>query len=402
MAFLFDDAKSIKEDMIEHRRYLHSNAEVGFELSKTVEYIIKVLEQLDLKPHIFGNNGVCCLIGKNSTDSKAVLLRADTDALPIKEDTDLFFKSEKNMHGCGHDMHTAMLLGAAKILKKHESKLKKTVKLVFQPAEEILEGAKNMIENGILDDPTVEKAYMLHTIVNSPFKSGTMIISNGISAPSTDYFEIEIIGKGCHGAMVNTGVDPIITAVHIVTMLDTIKTREISMNETATLSIGCINAGNTHNVVPEKAFIKGTLRAFDENTRKLMKMSLQRICENAARALKSNVRIEFTSSCPCLKNDSKLAENAFKTLTNIFDKDMIKTSDELKKSSSQKQRTSGSEDFAYYSNKVPSLMIGISAGSTDEGYCYPLHHPKVIFNEDSLIFGAAALSALALDNEKSQ
>ena len=216
MADFLSEAKRIEKKLIEHRRYLHQNAEIGFDLSKTCSYVRSVLKSIGCEVFNCGSCGVYTVIGKNNLD-KCVLLRADMDALPINEEADISFKSNSNMHACGHDMHTAMLLGAAEIIKNHEKELKRPVKLLFQPAEETLEGAKNMIESEILLNPQVKSAFMLHCLVNTPLKVGTIIInSGGISAPSADYFEIKVTGKGGLGAMPNSGIDPIICSANII------------------------------------------------------------------------------------------------------------------------------------------------------------------------------------------
>ena len=389
-------SNELKDELIKDRRYLHQNAEVGFDLKKTVAYIRTVLKSIDCEVFECGQSGIYTIIG-NRNNSSCTLLRADTDALPITEESGEEFASKENMHACGHDMHTAMLLGAARILKFYEKELLKPVKLLFQPAEETLSGAKNMIDNGILQNPNVTAAFMLHVTVNSPLKTGSLVISSGgVSAPSADYFEIEILGRGCHGAMPNTGVDPIITAAHIITGLDTIKSRELSLYDSAALTIGSVVAGSIHNVIPEKAVIKGTLRAFDEDVREAIKQSVVRICENSSKAFKSSAAVNFPVGCPTLINDENLSEKAINFLTEEMGKDFVTSSEEIAKISGLDQRSTGSEDFAYYSQNVPSLMIGISAGSKREGFTTPLHHPKVRLNEETLVYGSAALATLAL------
>ncbi len=396
MSAIFSEAKAIKDDIVQYRRYLHNNAELGFELPKTVKFVKETLIKIGCKPMDCGESGIYTIIGSNK-NSSCIMLRADMDALPINEKSGEEFSAEQNMHACGHDIHTAMLLGTARLLKNHENELKHQVKLVFQPAEETLSGAKNLIENGILDNPKVTSAYMLHVTTNSTEPTGTVVISApGISAPSVDYFEIEVIGKGCHGAMPNTGIDPIVTTAHIITALDTIKTRNLSLYDCATITIGSLNGGNVHNVIPEKVTITGTARTFDEQVRKLIKDRIECIVKNTAEVFGAKATVSFPKGCPCLLNDKDLSENAYKILSQNLPGDKVTTSDTVNKKSNIVQKSSGSEDFAYYAVKVPSLMMGISAGSSDEGYTQPLHHPNVRFNEDVLVYGAAAFSALVL------
>ena len=394
MSDIFSYFKGIESEIIEYRQELHKRAETGFELTETVKYIKNKLSEIGCIPIDIGNNGVYTLIGKSG--DKCILLRADMDALPIKEESGLDIASVRNMHACGHDMHSAMLLGVAKYLMSVESRLNCSVKLLFQPAEEILMGAKNMIENGILDNPKVTNAFMLHVMTAVPLKSGTVVVSEGgISAPATKYFEVIINGKGCHGAMPNTGRDPIIAAANIITMLDTIRSRELSLYDNAVLSIGSIAAGNSHNVIPNSATLLGTFRAYDMKVMSLIEESIIRICDNTAKALKCNAEINFTRSAPCLNNDNALSPKAEKILKTALGEGMVTTSGELSKRLNTYSKSTGSEDFAYFTEKVPSLMIGIAAGNIEDGYVYPLHHPKVCLDESAIIFGATALAELA-------
>ena len=193
---LLEEAKNLKDELIEERRYLHSNAETGFDLNKTKAFVEKELISIGYEPISCGRAGLIAIAG-GKKQGKTFLIRGDMDALPIKEETGLEFASTNGcMHACGHDMHTSMMLGAAKILKKHEDEINGTVKLMFQPSEETFEGSNDMLENGLLENPKVDAALMIHVMANSPFKAGTAIVSApGVSAPAADYFEIKVQGK---------------------------------------------------------------------------------------------------------------------------------------------------------------------------------------------------------------
>ena len=193
---LLEQAKNLKQELIKNRRYLHNNAETGFNLDRTIEFVEKELINMGYKPIRCGKAGLIALAGAKKP-GKTFLIRGDMDALPIKEESGLEFASQNGcMHACGHDMHTAMLLGAAKLLKKYENEINGTVKLMFQPAEEIFEGSNDMIENGLLENPKVDAALMIHVMANSPFQAGSVIVSApGVSAPAADYFEIKVQGK---------------------------------------------------------------------------------------------------------------------------------------------------------------------------------------------------------------
>ena len=256
---LLSEAKEMQLLLTKHRRYLHSHPELGFYLSQTKEYVKKELISIGYEPVECGKCGLVVLAG-NKKSGKTFLIRADMDALPISEQAEVDFhsKNKGKMHACGHDMHTAMLLGAARLLKAHESEINGTVKLLFQPAEETLEGAKDMLEAGVLENPKTDAALMIHVTLGIPLSTGRAIICDGgISAPAADYFEIKIQGKGCHGAMPELGVDPITIASHIVIALQELHARELAMADDAVLTIGSIQAGDANNIIPDTLPTRG-------------------------------------------------------------------------------------------------------------------------------------------------
>jgi hippurate hydrolase len=396
---ILEEAKSMSEELINKRRYLHMNAETGFNLTKTVEFVEKELINMGYKPVHCGKAGLIAIAG-GKKQGKTILIRGDMDALPIKEETDLDFKSNNGcMHACGHDMHTTMMLGAAKILKEYENEINGTVKLMFQPAEEIFEGSHDMIENGVLENPKVDAALMIHVMANVPFKTGTVIVSSpGVSAPAADYFEIKVQGKGCHGSMPNTGVDPINVAAHIVLALQEINSRELSVADKAVLTLGKFNSGNIANVIPDTAVMEGTIRTYDENTRNFIKTRIQEISKNIANTFRADAEVKFGSGCPTLKNDKELSNCVSKYTEELLGKEMSFTVEELTSMSGagQTSKSAGSEDFAYVSQEVPSIMIALAAGESQKGYCYPQHHPKVMFDEEAIPFGSSVYAYVAM------
>lgn len=375
-----DEVKNIMEEIITVRRYIHQNAEVGFELNNTLQFVKDKLLEYGYNSYELGKCGLICDINNNK--NKTILLRADMDALPIKEEANISFKSDRNMHACGHDIHTSILLGFAKIIKKYINELDFNIRLMFQPAEEILSGANDMIENGVLNN--ISEAYMLHVIIPSPFETGTIIISDSKrTAPSCDYININILGKSVHGAMPSLGIDPIIIASNIIKELKNI-------SDDYTLTFGMINGGNTYNVVPSEVEIKGTLRTFDENVRSIIKDKIKNRSKEIANEFGGDVNVEFPTSAPVLINDLKLVEKISNLLT-LNNLKVIKTS-ELE----AKSKIIGSEDFAYVSQKVSSVMIGISAGKIEDGYNYPLHNENVIFDENVIFYGVLIYLYIAL------
>lgn len=396
---ILQEAKNMAQELIEKRRYLHKNAETGFNLAKTLQFVETELKGMGYNPIHCGKSGLIAIAG-GKKEGKVFLIRGDMDALPIKEETGLDFASNNGcMHACGHDMHTAMMLGAAKILKKYEDEINGTVKLMFQPAEEIFEGSQDMIENGLLNNPKVDAALMIHVMSNTPFKPGTVIVSSpGVSAPAADYFEIKIQGSGCHGSMPNTGVDPINVAAHILLALQEINARELSVTDKAVLTIGTLNSGNIANVIPDTAVMGGTLRTYDEETRTFIKTRMTEISEGIAKTFRAKAEVSFGSGCPTLVNDAELSNCMSKYTQELLGKEMAFTVEELNKMSGagQSSKSAGSEDFAYVSQKVPSIMLALAAGSPENGYGYPGHHPKVMFDEEALPFGSSIYAYTAM------
>lgn len=377
-----------------YRQTIHRFAEIGFNTEKTAEFIKKALESFNIEYRKCGKNGIVASIGKK--ESPSVLLRADMDALPIKEESGLPFSAQNgNCHACGHDMHTAMLLGAAKLLKEAKNDINGTVKLIFQPAEETLEGCKNMLENGLITNTKTDTAIMLHVLSGVNIESGTVIVSSGgVSAPSADFFEIKVKGKSSHGSSPHKGIDALSTAAHIVINLQNIQSRELPSNHNSILSIGQLISGKAANIIAESAIIKGTLRAFDEETQKFIVKRIEEISHNTAKVFNANAEFKITSSCPTLVNDSAISSLIGESLKKEYD--LVLYSKELGDS------IGGSEDFSYLTHKVPSLMISLVAGNADDGYEYPLHHPKVLFDESVLPIGSAvyAYSALKILGKK--
>ncbi len=382
------EAKQIEEEITESRRYLHKNAEVGFDLPKTAEFVKSKLEEIGCKVTPCGKCGIVTTIG--NCQGKTFLLRADMDALPVKEEAELDFACESgNMHACGHDFHTAILLGTAKLLKSHENEINGTVKLMFQPAEEILSGAKNMIENGVLENPKVDAALMLHVMAGLPLKTGTVIVANGVSAPAADYFTINIQGKGCHGSTPQQGVDSLTIGAHTLIALQEILARELGVSDEATLTIGKMNGGTTGNVIADKTILEGTLRAYDEKIREYIKKRTSEITEGIADTFRGKGSADFGNGCPALKNDRELSEEIEKYLTSLLGEENVLNTEKM---GGRTNKSGGSEDFSYISQEVPSLMLALAAGNSEEGYKFPQHHPKVKFDEKVLPIGSAVLA----------
>jgi len=392
-------AQAHKEELSGLYHTLHRCPGTGFDLSETLGVVHEELLRLGYTPKPCGKAGLAAEI-RGAKPGKVFLLRADMDGLPIPEETGLDFAAENgHMHACGHDLHTTMLLGAAKLLKAHADELCGTVKLMFQPAEEILAGAKDMIEHGVLENPAPDAALMIHVMAGMPFPAGTAIVSGpGVSAPAADYFEIRIQGRGCHGSSPHTGVDPITAGAHLVTALQVLHARELAITDRAALTIGTFQAGSAANVIPDTAVLGGTLRAFDEDVRLYLKKRLTEIAEATASAFRAKATVTFDAGCPTLLNDTALSAEVTAYLKTLLGPEKAFSVPELEaRFGAAGTKTSGSEDFAYVSHRVPSIMLALAAGHPEHGYTHPLHHPKVRFDESVLPVGAAVYTGTAMD-----
>lgn len=393
------EAAALQERITAARRTLHQNAEVGFGLQNTLKFVKDELTQIGLTPIDCGRAGVVALVG-GKRKGGVFLLRADMDALPIAEEAEVPFASKNGaMHACGHDMHTAMLLGAARLLKAHENEICGTVKLMFQPSEETFEGSKDMLAAGLLESPKVDAALMIHVMAGMPVPAGTVIVSApGVSAPAADYFEITVRGKGCHGSMPNTGIDPLSAAAHILIALQEIHARELAMDDRAVLTVGTLHAGTAANAIPDTATMGGSLRTFDEETRSFVKRRLTEIAEGVAKAFRTEASVSFGTGCPTLVNDKELSACAEKYVKELLGTGRAFSVAELNAASGggSSSKSAGSEDFAYVSQQVPSIMLALASGQPEKGYCYPQHHPKVKFDESALPAGSAVYAYTAL------
>lgn len=376
-------AQELKPSLIAWRRYLHACPEVGFDLPRTKDFILKELKKMGLSPREMGKGSIVAEIGGASED--AVLLRADMDGLAIPEEADVPFRAENgNMHACGHDLHSAMLLGAARILKERETALPRRVRLLFQPAEETLQGAQDACFAGACQG--VASAYMLHVTVNTKLPAGTVILPPaGVIAPSADFFEISVQGKGCHGADPASGIDPLSAASRILLGLQHLPAREFPSGEPAALTVGALQGGDSFNVIPDSALLRGSMRCYSDEFRQTLKTRIEEISRHTAAAFRGETTVSFPAGCPSLVNDEALRNSLKIPLKTALGSDRVLVVD-------SPSGTAGSEDFAVISRRVPSVMLALAAG--DPGVA--LHHPKICFDENALPYGTAALTAIAM------
>lgn len=364
---------------------------MGFELTETCAFVEEKLRELGYEPRRMSKAGVVATLGKPG--GKTILLRADMDALPMKEESGLAFTAKGDAaHTCGHDLHTAMLLGAAKLLKEHESELNGCVKLMFQPDEEGtnplgFSGSQAMLEDGILEDPHVDAAFSMHIWSNAPYTAGTFFSRKGALMSSCDTVTVTVTGKGTHGSMPQDGVDPINAGVHIYQAFENLLAREIPPFEQCTLTIGQFQSGSAANVLPETAQLVGTLRTVSEDTRARMKQRIEAICAGVGQAFGVQVKVTFTQGIPCVYNAPAFTESVMECVEELTGRPV----------GDMEVPLTGSDDWSEISQKVDSCYMLLSAGTAGEGYPWAHHNPKVTFNEDVMHKGAAAFCAVALD-----
>jgi len=374
----YEKAIKMSDEIINNRRTFHAFAETGFELHKTVAYVQDKLKEYGLKPELVGKSGITCTVGR---PGKTILLRADMDALPMKEETNLDFAAQNgNCHSCGHDCHTAMLLGAAKLLKENEENLNGTVKFMFQPAEELLAGAKDMIEAGILENPKVDVAMGMHVYVGTEqTRTGTIFYSNGPALFSGDAIKITVKGKNAHGSTPEKGIDAINIAAHIIISLQEIIAREIPCQDQSVIIVGKIYGGDTVNTLAGNAVIEVSVRATTEEKRSYLKNRVKEISESVANTFRGEAIVEFVYGMGPLYNNPQISEELAGYCKDIVGAENV----------SVVPPNSGTEDFTAVASRVPSVMLNLGAGSIEEGHEYSMHNPKMLVNEKVLPQGTA-------------
>lgn len=370
-----------KDYMVEMRRYFHENPEPSTEEYNTSVKIKEELDKMGIPYVSIAGTGVIGTI-QGGKPGKTVALRADMDALQVKECTGLPFASKKEglMHACGHDGHIASLLGAAKILNEIKDEIQGTVKLFFQPAEETAWGAKKMIEEGALEG--VNGVFGIH--IWADIELGKISVEAGPRMASTDLFRIKVTGKGGHGSLPHQGVDAVVAGSAIVMNLQSIVSREISPLETAVVSVGQIKSGSRFNVIAPEAFMDGTTRAFSAEVRGKFHEMIDRIAKNTAAAYRAEAVTEYEYLVPVTINDERCSKIAEEAVRETFGEEALTTFPKI----------TGSEDFSYFSNEREGVLCFVGTGT--ENY-YPHHHPKFSVDEKALPITASMYAAYAVN-----
>lgn len=380
---LWKECEALQDGLVQMRRELHQIPEVGKMLPKTQQYVIKELEKLGIPYRCSKTDSSIIADITGGRPGRTVALRADMDALAIQEATGVDYISthEGCMHACGHDAHTAMLLGAARVLCGHKEELCGNVRLLFQTAEELSKGAQIMIEDGAMDGVDAVFGQHIGTIIDKTAPSGTIIVVPGCCMASFDRFVIKVHGKGCHGSSPEKGVDPINIASHIVISLEEIIAREIAATKPAVTTIGSVHGGNVYNVIPEIVTIEGTIRALEEDIRQYQAKRIQEIACGVAAAFGGRAEVEIDWGAPPVVNHDEMAALAADAARDVAGGEHVIVSIPAP--------NMGGEDFAYYLQKAPGAFCFLSSSDAEKHTDVPHHNPKFNIDEDVLYKGSA-------------
>jgi hippurate hydrolase len=385
---LLDQARALLPEVITLRRKLHAQPELGNHLPQTKAAVLDALSELALPLwHSTRTSGLVATL-RGAHAGPTLLLRADMDALPMPEDTGLPFASQVPgaMHACGHDAHTAMLVGAARLLAARKHELHGTVKLMFQPGEEGHFGAREMVEEGILEhEPRVDAAFALH--VAPVAKVGQLVIRPGPMFASNDDFAVELIGKGGHASMPHLAIDPIPALCELVLALQALTTRRVNALDMGVLTVGKVQAGTTTNVIPERAEITGTVRSFSARTRHALVQGLERVTHGIAAAHELEAKVRWAPGYPVVHNDPGFTEFVRATASDVLGADRVPEGAEP---------VMGAEDFSYVLERVPGAMGFLGMRPRGEGPAANIHSNRMLLDEDGLAFGIALHAGLAL------
>ena len=383
---IVDVPADVAQEVIATRRDLHEHPELGFEEHRTSAMVAQRLRGLGFEVHTgIGRTGVVGVL-RGTRPGQTIMLRADMDALPIEEENPIAYLSREpgRMHACGHDGHVAMLLGAARIVMDRRDEVGGTVCFLFQPAEEGKGGARAMVEDGVLERFGIERAYGLHLASTHP--SGQVGFREGAFYASSDSIEITIEGKGGHGAAPHLSIDPIYVAAQFVVAVQQIVSRVIDPIEPAVVTIGAINAGTTHNVIPSRVRLLGTVRAFDAGVREKMAERIERVLRGVCESSGATYTFDYLWRYPVTSNDVEQTRYARALAERVAGAEQV----------ADVPRLMGAEDFSFFAERVPACFFTIGSNGGPES-AFPHHHARFNIDESALETGVRMMTALALD-----
>lgn len=378
-------SEKYKNYVLEKRRYFHMNPEPSLYEYNTSKIVKEELERLNISYVSTADTGIIATI-KGEKEGKTVLLRADMDALEVFEKNDVPYKSQKEglMHACGHDGHTAMLLGAAHILNEIKSEIKGEVKLLFQPAEEVAEGAKKIIEETQITD-NIDAAFAIH--LWQGIESCKISLEAGARMAAADIFSIKIKGKSGHGSMPHETVDTVVVSSALVMNLQHLVSRNTNPLDTLVVTVGKLEAGTRYNIIAGEAILEGTIRSFSDNVWKLVPEQLERVVNNTCATYGATAEINLIRATPPLINDEKISEILKKSATTLYGEDVIV----------KYEKTTGGEDFAYFTQRVPGALAFVGIRNDERGINAPHHNEKFDMDEEALQVGTNLYVQFALD-----
>jgi amidohydrolase len=381
-----DVPAEVAAEVVATRRDLHRHPELGFEEHRTSALVAERLRALGFDVHTgIGQTGVVGVV-KGARPGKTIMLRADMDALPIDEENEVPYRSEAaaHMHACGHDGHVAMLLGAARVVMSRRDEIAGTVCFLFQPAEEGKGGAKAMVEDGVLERFGIERAYGLHLASAHP--AGQVGFREGAFYASSDSIEITIEGKGGHGASPHLSIDPIYVASQFVVAVQQVVSRQVDPIEPAVVTIGAFHGGTTHNVIPSRVQLLGTVRAFDAGVRGKMAERIERVLRGVCESSGATYRFEYLWRYPVTSNDVEQTRYVRALAERVAGDDRVADVPKLM----------GAEDFSFFAERVPACFFTIGSNGGPES-SWPHHHARFDIDESALQTGVRMMTALALD-----
>ncbi|MBN2004851.1 MAG: amidohydrolase [Anaerolineae bacterium] len=373
------DVQALFDQLVAWRRDFHMHPEIGMEEHRTAQVVAGILRELGYAVQEgVGGTGVVGLLENGS--GPVILSRVDMDALPIQEATGAPYASQipGMMHACGHDAHMAIGLGVATWMMRHRDAWRGTLKLIFQPGEEGMNGAEWMVKDGVLENPRPDAVLAIH--VWNPEPVGTFAVTPGPVMAAAESWNVVITGKGGHGASPEQTVDPIVTAAFIINMLQTVVSRNVSPLKTAVVSVGMVAGGDAFNVIPPTVEMRGTIRTFDPDVRELVLRRTQAVIESAARAMGAEATVKLHPLTPAVTNDAKVTALVQGVVRDLFGEAALRTD----------ERTMGSEDAAFFLQEVPGCYFFIGSGFTDRE-AMPHHNPHFDIDERALVNGVAAV-----------
>lgn len=382
-------AQALRPELVALRRDFHQHPELAFKEVRTAGIVAQYLQQLGLEVQAgVGQTGVVAIL-EGDQPGPTILVRCDMDALPILEATQHEFPSQtpQQMHACGHDGHTAIGLGLAKLLSAYRQQIKGRVKFIFQPAEEIGMGAKTMLADGAFADPTPSMTFGLHVWPDLPV--GEIILSPGALMAGAAIVDIELHGRGGHAARPQGLIDPIVAGAHLVTALQTLVSRNIDPTDTAVLSITQFQAGSSYNVIPPSASLKGTFRTFTPSAQAVMLARLEEMVAQTAQAFGCTAALAIDVRVPPVYNDV--------AITQRLQAGFAQALPDLTYHTDPSFKTMEAEDVAFFLQQAPGTFLLVGSGYSDKEKNFPLHHPQFDLNEDVLVLGAALLASAVSD-----